>query len=463
MKSLVFCAAILTYSGVLTQTEFGYHRDTKSVTSDEQFRSGPAKIWNISVPTDVLLPKCCPYGKAVGLGNCTDISVNFQPSFHVHEHNETAFDDVPIKSEYITFKTYIQDPCERKKFPLSPDEDPKILLNGSLLVAGLGEYDGILSHNQFCIDNLKDTTNTTDSTVYAFLCIREHIGGYPQWVFSIYISLTTVSAMLFGAAALFFYRQDLQCSQKKSFVAYSFSMSGTYILIILIQFVSGGCKVYGLILQFFILLSFAWFAILWFDLAWMIHFYQIKDNKDRSYFYIASAVIYSTIFLIVSFSNDFTPDIPSSFFKPQFKKTVCSGFDAEQHNVSFYTALLLAVLSSLISLVYCLIKMNQNRYHNTSQGVILWQKTSKRFRYMFIQCFLIVKTALISLIADIAPIFFELDWSGQTPLLFLQGMQGMFVVAIAGSFWSYMKNLDEQIEEESNARTDLLENKNFEV
>ncbi|KAK9877141.1 hypothetical protein WA026_016885 [Henosepilachna vigintioctopunctata] len=81
----------------------------------------------------------------------------------------------------------------------------------------------------------------------------------------------------------------------------------------------------------------------------------------------------------------------------------------------------------------------------------------------FIQCFLIVKTALISLIADIAPIFFELDWSGQTPLLFLQGMQGMFVVAIAGSFWSYMKNLDEQIEEESNARTDLLENKNFEV
>ncbi|KAL3283964.1 hypothetical protein HHI36_018135 [Cryptolaemus montrouzieri] len=395
--------------------------------------------------------------------NCTNSSVDLQPKFGVYIHNETAFNDVPLQPELVTFDIYVHQSCKGRKFPLSPDEDPKILLNGSLLLAGFGEYDGIKNHDEFCIDNLNDNTNTTDTTVYVFVCLKEQTEGYPQWVFSTYITLITVSAILFITSAGFFFRQDVQGIHKKSFIAYALSMSLTYFIVILMQFISGGCRGLGLLLQFFLILSFAWLAILCLDLAWMIHYYRVKDHMDRFMSYVGISVAYSTIFLIPSLLNNFTPDIPSSFFKPQFRRTTCSSFDETQHRGFFYFALIVSILTSVFSLLYFLIKMNQHGNENGNGKDVQWKKDSAKFRNMSIQCLLFLKTAIILLAPDIISNFFEVDDTVLLSLQFLQGLHGLFVIVLAGTFWHYIRQCDEEDEEESDIAFVLLKRKNFDL
>lgn len=50
----------------------------------------------------------------------------------------------------------------------------------------MGEYDGILGLNQFCIDNLNIIPE--DATVYAFVCVKDQKENISNWVFSAYIT-----------------------------------------------------------------------------------------------------------------------------------------------------------------------------------------------------------------------------------------------------------------------------------
>lgn len=416
MLVLILFSALLL-AGVCPQTEFDgglaiTTTEYTNVTSENK--------------TTVRLPKCCPQGLAVGAGSCNQSTVLFQPNFKVYNHNETAFDDVPMDPALIAIDTYVNDPCQVHKFPVAPDENAFILRNGSLLLGGLLEYDGILGHDRFCIDNLNVMPD--DETVYMFVCVKEQEVDLPKWAFSIYIFFTSCSAILLASSAIFFYLQDIQGPHKKSYIAYASSMSLTYFIIVLVQYLSWSCNLFGLLLQFFVTLSYCWLAVLCFDLAYSIYFLSSKEPSDHTNTYIKTTTAFAAIFLLISICNNFTPDIPFSFFKPQFGRTDCVKFENQRTSL-FFVPIGISISISVLSLCYSLIRMNQNRYHSGSEEIHQWKKVSKKYSYMYGRKLLVFLTMIIW-IFDAFSDSFPQNSSISIIILCLQACHGFIIVPL---------------------------------
>jgi hypothetical protein len=83
--------------------------------------------------------------------------------------------------------------------------------------------------------------------------------------------------------------------------------------------------------------SFTLLGILCFDILIIITYIDEDTQKRRrKYWYLGIAIAVPVLSLIISLARNLTPDVPNSFFKPQYGRNTCY-FDGTTQNAVLYS------------------------------------------------------------------------------------------------------------------------------
>ncbi|KXZ75655.1 uncharacterized protein LOC103314560 isoform X2 [Tribolium castaneum] len=381
---------------------------------------------------EVIVPKCCSSSAVMTSRGCEEkgrLQI-FVPNFNIYEHNATHFRNESLDLNKVDFKIYDSTmKCPAGKFPLDQSsEEFALLINGSLLIKGAAGK-GIWSQENFCLDNVVDESNVTQMRI--FVCVPEV--QIQKAMCYTYITFTIISMLCLAATFfIYFFLSHIEDAHRILFTAYVFDMAMVFISLTVVQVghVEGsGCSVCGFIFQFFMVSSFVMLAILCVDICIIIKYIDnnIKPRK-RKVWSLGVGFLVPLFFLIISLIRNLTPDVPNSFFKPQYQTNACY-FEAEDQRVSiFYVPIIFSMIVSGISLgvaKYIIVRYDRLRLND-----FFWIENGTKYKFMFRQCFITSVIMTISWISNVLMSFLDESSGILKAAVFFEALQGVLIVAV---------------------------------
>ncbi|XP_063925392.1 uncharacterized protein LOC135139188 isoform X1 [Zophobas morio] len=357
--------------------------------------------------TTLILPKCCPLDSVLTLEGCEERpSVPlFRPPFNVYKHNLTHFLNESLDLKKLIFTPYVFSPkCETGKYPLDEDNDQfAILQNASLLVKGAA-LAGILSTEEFCLDYIESQNETV---MKILVCVPEY--KIQTAMFFTYVIFTIISTLCLAVTVfLYLFWLKVEDIHRRCFAGYAFTMAVTFLSLTIVQTASvedAGCEVLGFVFQIFMIASFTLLGILCFDIFIIVKYIDEKKFYTlRKRGYLGIAVGVPAFFMFISLVRNLVPDVPNSFFKPQYMKNNCY-FDAEsQRTIIFYIPICLSMVGSAVCLIWT--KLITIRYDRDKRNDYFWIEKGTVYKFMWRKHLIIFLTSLMWLLETIVHLFF---------------------------------------------------------
>jgi hypothetical protein len=326
------------------------------------------------------LPKCCPIDSILKGDGCTKTSSPyFRPNIKVFEHNETHFNNESLDLALIKFEPYVSSPvCQSGKYPLNEsNEEFAILANGSLLVKGSG-IAALLSQDQYCLEYIDAEESTS-----ILICAPEY--QIQTAMFVTYVIFTIISTLCFAATFfVYFFWLKIEDVHRKCFTGYVLAMFMTFLSLTIVQTANvedKGCEVLGFLFQISMIASFTLLGILCFDILIIITYIDEDTQKRRrKYWYLGIAIAVPVLSLIISLARNLTPDVPNSFFKPQYGRNTCY-FDAEeQRTVLFNVPIGIPMVVSAVCLILTKLRIVKN--DRECENNYYWLEKGQLFKFM---------------------------------------------------------------------------------
>ncbi|CAH1367085.1 unnamed protein product [Tenebrio molitor] len=373
------------------------------------------------------LPKCCPIDSILKGDGCTKTSSPyFRPNIKVFEHNETHFNNESLDLALIKFEPYVSSPvCQSGKYPLNEsNEEFAILANGSLLVKGSG-IAALLSQDQYCLEYIDAEESTS-----ILICAPEY--QIQTAMFVTYVIFTIISTLCFAATFfVYFFWLKIEDVHRKCFTGYVLAMFMTFLSLTIVQTANvedKGCEVLGFLFQISMIASFTLLGILCFDILIIITYIDEDTQKRRrKYWYLGIAIAVPVLSLIISLARNLTPDVPNSFFKPQYGRNTCY-FDAEeQRTVLFNVPIGIPMVVSAVCLILTKLRIVKN--DRECENNYYWLEKGQLFKFMWRKHFIIFLTSLMWL----AEALISLNYASSSMLIAMDVVEaslGVFILML---------------------------------
>jgi hypothetical protein len=373
------------------------------------------------------LPKCCPIDSILKGDGCTKTSSPyFRPNIKVFEHNETHFNNESLDLALIKFEPYVSSPvCQSGKYPLNEsNEEFAILANGSLLVKGSG-IAALLSQDQYCLEYIDAEESTS-----ILICAPEY--QIQTAMFVTYVIFTIISTLCFAATFfVYFFWLKIEDVHRKCFTGYVLAMFMTFLSLTIVQTANvedKGCEVLGFLFQISMIASFTLLGILCFDILIIITYIdENTQRRRRKYWYLGIAIAVPVLSLIISLARNLTPDVPNSFFKPQYGRNTCY-FDAEeQRTVLFNVPIGIPMVVSAVCLILTKLRIVKN--DRECENNYYWLEKGQLFKFMWRKHFIIFLTSLMWL----AEALISLNYASSSMLIAMDVVEaslGVFILML---------------------------------
>jgi hypothetical protein len=311
------------------------------------------------------------------------------------------------------------------RYPLNEsNEEFAILANGSLLVKGSG-IAALLSQDQYCLEYIDAEESTS-----ILICAPEY--QIQTAMFVTYVIFTIISTLCFAATFfVYFFWLKIEDVHRKCFTGYVLAMFMTFLSLTIVQTANvedKGCEVLGFLFQISMIASFTLLGILCFDILIIITYIDEDTQKRRrKYWYLGIAIAVPVLSLIISLARNLTPDVPNSFFKPQYGRNTCY-FDAEeQRTVLFNVPIGIPMVVSAVCLILTKLRIVKN--DRECENNYYWLEKGQLFKFMWRKHFIIFLTSLMWL----AEALISLNYASSSMLIAMDVVEaslGVFILML---------------------------------